>query len=74
MERTEIEVLINQQPEDLQEIGNKIIAKKRISDEECLILFEKASLSYVGALANKLSGAESYQDKALQQRTFLNPQ
>lgn len=52
MERTEIEVLINQQPEDLQEIGNKIIARKRITDQECLLLFEKASLSYVGALAN----------------------
>jgi len=52
MERTEIEVLINQQPEELQKIGNKIIEKKRITDAECLLLFEKASLSYVGALAN----------------------
>ena len=52
MERTEIEVLINQQPEDLQKIGNKIINKERITDEECLSLFQKAGLPYVGALAN----------------------
>ncbi len=52
MEQIEIDVLIAQQPADLQEIGNKIIAEKRISNDECLLLFEKASLSYVGALAN----------------------
>jgi aminodeoxyfutalosine synthase len=52
MDKTTIEVLIKQQPEDLQQIGNKIIREKRLSDEEGLLLFENASLSYVGALAN----------------------
>jgi aminodeoxyfutalosine synthase len=52
MDKTTIEVLIKQQPEDLQQIGNKIIREERLSDEEGLLLFENASLSYVGALAN----------------------
>ena len=52
MDRTAIEVLIKQQPESLEQIGNKIINSQRITDEEGLLLFEKASLSYVGALAN----------------------
>ena len=52
MDRTAIEVLIKQQPESLEQIGNKIINSQRITDEDGLLLFEKASLSYVGALAN----------------------
>src|SRR5215203_5451871 len=52
MERIEIEVLITQQPSDLKEIGKKVVREERINDEECLLLFEKASLSYVGSLAN----------------------
>ena len=52
MDRTAIEVLIKQQPESLQQTGNKIINSQRITDEEGLLLFEKASLSFVGALAN----------------------
>ena len=52
MDRTAIEVFIRQQPESLQQTGNKIINNQRITDEDGLLLFEKASLSYVGALAN----------------------
>jgi len=52
MDTTAIEVLIKQQPESLEQIGNKIINSQRITDEDGLLLFEKASLSYVGALAN----------------------
>lgn len=37
---------------ELQQIGEKILAGNRLSYEEGVILFEKASLSYVGALAN----------------------
>lgn len=49
--------------------GLKIIAQKvkdgiRITDEECLLLFEKGSLGFVGALANfireKLHGDKTY--------------
>ena len=38
--------------EDLQRIGNKIINKQRISYDDGVILFQKGSLSYLGALAN----------------------
>lgn len=51
-------------PEPLQEIASKVRAGKRITDEECLLLFEKASLGFVGALANevreKLHGNRSF--------------
>jgi aminodeoxyfutalosine synthase len=49
--------------------GLKIIAQKvkdgiRITDEECLLLFEKGSLGFVGALSNfireKLHGDKTY--------------
>lgn len=38
--------------EDLKRIGTKILAKKRISFDDGVILFQKGSLSYLGALAN----------------------
>jgi aminodeoxyfutalosine synthase len=40
--------------DDLRAIAEKVIDKKRISDEEALILFEKGSLAFVGALANMI--------------------
>jgi aminodeoxyfutalosine synthase len=52
MDRTAIEVLVKQQPAELQIQGNKIVEQTRITDEEALVLFKKGSLSYVGALAN----------------------
>lgn len=49
---------------DLKQIAEKVKAGIRITDEECLILFEKGSLSFVGALANfireKLHGDKTY--------------
>ena len=48
----------------LQSIAEKVKAGERISDAECLLLFEKGSLSFVGALANhireKLHGNKVY--------------
>jgi aminodeoxyfutalosine synthase len=52
-----------------QDISLKVIAEKvkigqRITDEECMTLFEKADLSFVGILSNfireKLHGAKTY--------------
>lgn len=37
---------------DLKRIGNKILNKERISNEDGVLLFEKAPLAYLGALAN----------------------
>jgi aminodeoxyfutalosine synthase len=38
--------------EDLKRIGTKILNKERISFDDGVVLFEKGSLSYLGALAN----------------------
>ena len=63
------EVLVQQPPfrnedTELQSIADKIYAGKRISPAEGLALFEKASLPFVGALANhvreRLHGDKTY--------------
>jgi len=49
---------------DLRSIAEKVKQGKRITDEEGILLFEKGSLSFVGALANfireKLHGDKTY--------------
>ena len=51
-------------PADLQLIGEKVVAGQRISQEEGLLLFEKGSLPWLGALANhvreRLHGNKTY--------------
>ena len=59
------DVLINNTTDTaLKNIAQKVKAGTRITDEECLVLFEKGSLSFVGALANfireKLHGNKTY--------------
>lgn len=50
-----LEVLINQTAEsDLKRIAQKVADQQRISDEDCLTLFEKADLPFVGFLANHI--------------------
>jgi aminodeoxyfutalosine synthase len=39
---------------ELKRISEKVSNKERITDEECLLLFEKASLGFVGSLANEI--------------------
>ena len=63
-----IEVIIGAEKDNLlQKIGNKVIHNERISFEEGVYLFEKASLPYVGALANwkreSLHGDTTYFNK-----------
>jgi aminodeoxyfutalosine synthase len=49
---------------ELKRIGEKILAAERITPEEGLLLFEKATLSYLGTLSNfvreKLHGNKTY--------------
>lgn len=49
---------------ELKSIGEKIINKERLSEEDGVLLFEKASLPFVGALANfvreRLHGDTTY--------------
>src|SRR5690349_21673549 len=48
----------------LSDIAAKVQRGERINDEECLLLFEKGSLGFVGSLANsireKLHGDTTY--------------
>ena len=50
--------------EKLKQIGKKVLSHNRISDEECVYLFEQGSLSFVGFLANfireNLHGNKTY--------------
>jgi aminodeoxyfutalosine synthase len=63
-----IEIIIAAEKDNLlQKIGNKVIHNERISFDEGVYLFEKASLPYVGALANwkreSLHGDTNYFNK-----------
>jgi aminodeoxyfutalosine synthase len=60
-----IDILITAtQDLDLKNIAQKIKEEKRIDDNECITLFEKADLAFVGVLANfireKLHGHKTY--------------
>jgi aminodeoxyfutalosine synthase len=58
------DVLLKTTDKDLQRIGEKINAGERITPEEGLLLFEKGSLPFLGALANgvreRLHGNKTY--------------
>lgn len=45
-------VIASEKDEALRIIGNKIVSKQRITPEDGLLLFERGSLAFVGALAN----------------------
>ena len=51
---------------ELQKIADKIYAAQRISNEDALLLFQKGSLGFVGALANYV------REKLHGQKTFFN--
>lgn len=57
-------LLTNTTDTGLKTIAEKVKAHTRITDEDCLALFEKGSLAFVGALANfireKLHGNKTY--------------
>ena len=68
MQTENIQVIINSEKDhQLQNIGNKVIHNERLSYNEGVYLFEKASLPYVGALANwkreSLHGDKTYFNK-----------
>src|SRR5438445_12735175 len=62
--KTQIEAIIKTTDKGLYRIGEKILAGERITPAEGLELFEKGTLSYLGALANyvreKLHGDKTY--------------
>jgi aminodeoxyfutalosine synthase len=68
MQTENIQLIINSEKDSqLQNIGNKVIHNERLSFNEGVYLFEKASLPYVGALANwkreSLHGDKTYFNK-----------
>jgi aminodeoxyfutalosine synthase len=54
---------------DLQQIAGKVKAGQRITDEDCLLLFEKGSLGFVGSLANYIK-EKLHGDKVFFNRNF----
>ncbi|HLK31009.1 MAG TPA: aminofutalosine synthase MqnE [Puia sp.] len=58
------EIITSEKNKSLQSIGEKIYNKERINEEEGILLFEQASLPFVGALANfvreRLHGNKTY--------------
>lgn len=54
---------------DLAALADKVKNGQRISDEDCLLLFEKASLGFVGSLANAIK-EKLYGDKVYFNRNF----
>ncbi len=55
--------------EDLRSIADKVHNGERITEEECLLLFEKASLGFVGSLANEIR-EKKHGDKTYFNRNF----
>lgn len=49
---TQVAAILKTTDKELESIGEKVLAEERITAEEGLTLFEKGTLSYLGALAN----------------------
>ncbi len=62
-------IVANVKDADLQRIGNKMLNKERISFDDGVILFEKGSLAYLGALANYVR-EKKHGDKTYFNRNF----
>ncbi len=62
-------VSLNNTPAELASIAEKVSAGERITDEEGLLLFEKASLGFVGSLANSIK-EKLHGDKVFFNRNF----
>ena len=59
----------NNIPEELKRIAEKVYKEERITDEDAIILFEDASLSFVGSLANYIR-EKKHGDKTYFNRNF----
>jgi aminodeoxyfutalosine synthase len=71
MKKDELKSLISEAVayKDLNIITEKIINKERITDEDALVLFEKGSLGFLGALANYIR-EDLHGDKTYFNRNF----
>jgi aminodeoxyfutalosine synthase len=61
---TGVDALLKTADQELRRIGEKVIARERITPAEGIVLFEKGSLPFLGALANfvreRLHGDKTY--------------
>jgi len=64
-----ITALLGTVDKDLRQIGEKIVAQQRITPEEGILLFEKGSLPFLGALANHVR-ERKHGDKTYFNRNF----
>ena len=66
-----LDLIINDEALDtgVRSVANKIRAGERISDEECLMLFEKADLPSLGIMANYIR-EKKHGDKVFFNRNF----
>jgi len=62
-------ILSSTTDKQLQEIAQKVFTATRITDQDCLVLFNKGSLSFVGALANYIR-EKKHGDKTYFNRNF----
>ncbi|MFP5040841.1 aminofutalosine synthase MqnE [Parasediminibacterium sp. JCM 36343] len=62
-------IVASTKDEDLKRIGHKILNQQRISFNDGVILFEKGSLAYLGALANHVR-EQKHGDKTYFNRNF----
>ncbi len=62
-------ILSSTTDKELQEIAQKVFTATRITDQDCLVLFNKGSLSFVGALANYIR-EKKHGDKTYFNRNF----
>jgi len=68
-ESTDSHVIPNKYEKELSAVAEKVNSGERITDEEGLLLFEKASLGFAGSLANKIK-ERLHGDKVFFNRNF----
>jgi len=61
--------IIESSSNDLKRISDKVLNGERITDEDGMLLFEKASLAFAGSLANKIK-ERLHSDKVFFNRNF----
>ena len=66
MSKESVAGLVSEQDQELRTIGEKVINNIRLSDQDALLLFQRGSLSFVGALANYV------RERQHDHRTYFN--
>lgn len=73
MNKESIERLLNEGEKDLSETGEKIINNIRLTETDGLLLFQRGSLSFLGALANYVREREHGQKTYFNRNFHIEP-